>query len=89
MFFRDVELGTAFACCTLLSKSCHEFVQVGLELFFDTVWPVVLAVQLRNVLVVHLVEEVIKRVSVHLARHDLILDLGRRNCFLPAPLYKI
>ena len=55
MFLRDVKLSSALALGTLLSKSRHELVKVGLELLLDTIWPVIFTVKLWNIDTIHFV----------------------------------
>ena len=89
VFFWNVELSAAFAGRAFLSQSRHEFVQVCLELLFDAVRPLILAVQLGDVLVVHLVKKIIKRVAIYLSSHDLLFNFRNDDRFFAASFDKV
>jgi hypothetical protein len=70
----NVELGLALHEGGILGEGSHEFVQVGLELFLDTIGPLALGLQLGDKVICHLDEKVVKGVVVDLAGNNLILD---------------
>lgn len=82
MLLRDVELGLALINCRLLGESSHKLVKVSLELLLDTIGPLLLSVQLRNEVIGHLGEQVIKWVIVDFAGDNLLIDLVHENGFL-------
>lgn len=82
MLLRDVELGLALHGCRLLGESSHKLVEVSLEFLLDTIGPLLLGVQLRNEVIGHLGEQVIKWVIVDLAGDNLLIDAVHENWFL-------
>lgn len=74
LLLRDVEVGSALGEVGLLGDGGHELVEIGLELFFYAIGPVVFSEKLGDILGVHLVEQVVKRVAVDLAADELRVD---------------
>ena len=86
MLIRDVQAGLALHLGRLLSQCSHEFVEVGLELFLNTVGPLLLSVQLWHEVGGHLREKVIKWVILNTTVDDLLVDAIHHNGLLTRPL---
>ena len=74
VFVGYVELSLAFHLRTFFSESRHESVEIGLELFLDTVGPLLFSVKLGNIFICHFCQKIIERVVVYLTSYDLLID---------------
>ena len=59
-----------------LSECGHELVQLRYKLLLDPFRPVLLTQELRQVVSVHLIEQVVEGVTVYKAHHQDVLDVG-------------
>lgn len=71
---RDVELRLALHVGRFLRQSGHELVQISLEGLLYAFGPVSFLMNLGHIVIRHLGEQVVKRVIVDLADHDLVLN---------------
>jgi hypothetical protein len=62
-----------------LSQCSHELVELGDEFLFYTFGPVLFTKELGEEFSIHLVKQVVERVSIDNTNEKDVLDVGRKN----------
>lgn len=86
VLIRDVQLSAANSLMAGLGEVAHESVEVGCELLLHTIRPFVLSEQLGAVLVDHLLQQVVQRISVNHALHNALVNVIHGDFFLASHL---
>lgn len=89
MLFGNVELRATLTGGTFFSQRRHKFVKIGLELFLDTIGPLVFAMQLGNIFIVHFIKEVVQWISIDLPGHYLVVNPCYDHRLFPAPFDEV